>query len=100
VLKAGERVPDATVYLGPGEPVTMADLLAGLGEEPLFVETVVARDGSVSMVTLLEGDSHHAGPLLEALRRERFEPGRRHGRPVAVSLYRLISRLDVTAPIT
>ena len=80
-------------------PMTV-DLLAELGDEPLFVQTVVARDGSVSMVTLLEGDSHHAGPLLEALRHERFEPGRRHGRPVAVSLYRLISRLDVTAPTT
>ena len=72
-----------------------ADLLDGLGEQPLFVETVVARDGTVSTVTLLDGDSRHAGPLLEALRHERFEPGRRHGRPVAVSLYRLISRLDV-----
>jgi anti-sigma factor RsiW len=79
-------------------PIT--DLLAGVGEEPLFVETVVARDGSVSTVTLLGGDSHLAGPLLEALRHERFEPGRRHGRPVAVSLYRLISRTDVHAPVT
>jgi len=80
-------------------PITV-DLVAGLGEEPLFFETVVARDGSVSTVTLLDGDSHQAGPLLEALRHERFEPGRRNGRPVAVSLYRLISRMDVTAPIT
>jgi hypothetical protein len=72
-----------------------ADLLDGLGETPFFVETVVARDGTVSTVTLLDGDSRFAGPLLEALRHERFEPGRRHGRPVAVSLYRLISRLDV-----
>jgi hypothetical protein len=71
------------------------DLLAGLGEDPVFVETVVARDGTVSMVRLLDGDLRAAGPLLEALRHERFEPGRRHGRPVAVSLYRLISRLDV-----
>jgi anti-sigma factor RsiW len=76
------------------------DLLAALGEEPLFVETVVARDGSVSTVTLLGGNSLQAGPLLEALRHERFEPGRRHGRPVAVSLYRLISRTDVHAPVT
>jgi len=72
-----------------------ADLIQALGEKPIFVETVVARDGTVSMVTLLDGDSRLAGPLLEALRQQRFEPGRRHGRPVAVSLYRLISRLDV-----
>lgn len=79
--------------------VPFTDLMA-LGDEPIFVETVVARDGSVSMVTLLEGDSERAGPVLEALRHERFEPGRRHGRPVAVSLYRLISRLDVRPPLT
>ena len=79
-------------------PIT--DLMAAVGEEPIFFETVVARDGSVSTVTLLGGDSHQAGPLLEALRHERFEPGRRHGRPVAVSLYRLISRTDVHAPVT
>jgi hypothetical protein len=71
------------------------DLLEGLGDSPMFIELVVARDGTVSNVTLLEGDSRMAAPLLEALRRERFEPGRRHGRAVAVSLYRLISRLDV-----
>jgi len=60
----------------------------------------VARDGSVSTVTLLGGDLAQAGPLLEALRRERFEPATFRGRPVAVSLYRLISRMDVRAPLT
>jgi len=78
----------------------IGDLVTALGDEPIFLETVVARDGSVSTVTLLGGDSQQAGPLLEALRHERFEPGRRHGRPVAVSLYRLISRTDVHAPVT
>jgi len=77
-----------------------ADLLAEMDEGTLFVQTVVARDGSVSTVTLLEGDRAQAGPLLEALRRERFEPVRFRGRPVAVSVYRLISRMDVRAPIT
>ena len=27
VLQAGERVPEVTVFLGPNEPVTMAELL-------------------------------------------------------------------------
>jgi hypothetical protein len=61
---------------------------------------VVAPDGSVSNVTLIDGDLAQAGPLLEAMRRERFEPGRFRGRPVAVSVYRLISRMEVRAPLT
>jgi hypothetical protein len=32
---------------------------------------------------------------VDALRRERYEPGRFRGRPVAVSIYRLISRMEV-----
>jgi hypothetical protein len=75
-------------------------LLEDMAEGTLFVETVVARDGSVSTVTLLEGDSREAGPLLDAIRRSRFEPGRLRGRPVAVSVYRLISRMDVRPPVT
>jgi len=27
MLNAGDRVPDATVYLGPNEPLTMLDLV-------------------------------------------------------------------------
>jgi hypothetical protein len=27
MLNAGDRVPDATVFLGPNEPLTMLDLL-------------------------------------------------------------------------
>jgi hypothetical protein len=69
-------------------------------EGTLFLETVVARDGSVSAVNLLQGNSHQAGPVLEALRRERFWPGQYNGRPVAVSVYRLISRMDVRPPTT
>jgi len=61
---------------------------------------VVARDGSVSLVRLLDGDSQRAEPVLDALRRERFEPGRYRGRPVAVSVYRLISSLEVRPPLT
>jgi hypothetical protein len=75
-------------------------LLEPTGEGTLFLETVVARDGTVSAVHLIGGDSNEAAPLLEALRKERFEPGRFRGRPVAVSVYRLISRMEVRAPIT
>ncbi len=71
-----------------------------MSEGTLFLETVVARDGSVSAITLLDGDSERARPLLDALRRERFEPVRFRGRPVAVSVYRLISCMEVRSPIT
>ncbi len=75
-------------------------LLEQRGEGTLFLETVVARDGSVSAVNLIGGDSVEAAPLLDALRKERYEPGRFRGRPVAVSMYRLISRMEVRPPIT
>ena len=76
-----------------------ADVLLGVGgEDSLFLETVVARDGTVSTVTVLQGNAEHAAPLLDALRRQRFEPTRLRGRPVAVSVYRLISSLDVSLP--
>ena len=93
-------VPSAEVSTPRTRGAVPADLLADMGEGTLFVQTVVARDGSVSAVRLLDGDRVQAGPLLEALRRERFEPGRFRGQPVAVSVYRLISRMDVRAPLT
>jgi hypothetical protein len=77
-----------------------AEVLAGLTDGTFFLKTVVARDGTVSDVTLIEGDAASAGRLMEALRQQRFEPARYRGRPVAVSMYRLISRMEVRAPIT
>ena len=76
------------------------EVLAGQGEGSLFLETVVARDGSVAGVTLLEGDAGLEQPLIEALRQQRFEPVRYRGRRVAVSVYRLISRMEVRSPRT
>jgi hypothetical protein len=76
-----------------------AEVLAELSDGTFFLETVVARDGSVATVTLIDGDPASAGRLMDAMRRQRFEPARYRGRPVAVSLYRLISRLEVR-PIT
>jgi hypothetical protein len=70
-------------------------LLDHPGQGTVFLETVVARDGSVSAVNVLGGDSSLPLPVVEALRRERYEPGRFRGRPVAVSIYRLFSRMDV-----
>jgi hypothetical protein len=81
-----------------GEPYPRY-LLDHPGEGTMFFETVVARDGSVSAINLLEGDLELARPVLEALRHDRYEPGRLRGRPVAVSMYRLISRIEVK-PIT
>jgi len=95
LLGAGVSLPRVRSSAG-----LTADVVADLGDATLFVETVVARDGSVSMVRLLDGDSQRAEPVLDVLRRERFEPGRYRGRPVAVSVYRLISSLEVWPPLT
>jgi hypothetical protein len=76
------------------------DVMAAMPEGSAFFETVVARDGSVSDVTLLDGNELQAAPLMASLRRERFEPVRFRGRPVAVSVYRLISHMEVRAPLT
>jgi len=46
-----------------------------------------------------ERELEMAGKLVKSLQ-TKFEPGRYQGRPVAVSLYRLISRMDVLASIT
>lgn len=77
-----------------GEAVPL-DLLDHPGQGTLFVETRVASDGSVSAVTVLGGDSDLARPVVAALRRGRYEPARYRGRPVAGSVYRLISRMEV-----
>lgn len=78
-----------------------AEALTALGEESLFFETIVSGDGTVFSVTLIDGDRDRAQPLLEALRRERFEPGRLRGfLPVTVSVYHLISLTEVWAPAT
>jgi hypothetical protein len=93
--------PSSTVTAPRARGTTFSDqVLTDMAEGSLFVETVVARDGSVFTVRLLNGDSMQARPLLDALRQERFEPGRLAGRPVAVSVYRLISRMDVRGSIT
>jgi hypothetical protein len=93
--------PSATVTAPRARGKAFSDqVLTDMAVGTLFVETVVARDGTVSMVTLLNGDSRQARPFLDALRLARFEPGRLRGRPVAVSVYRLISRMDVRASIT
>jgi hypothetical protein len=76
------------------------EVLAGRGEGSIFIETVVARDGSVAGVTVLQGDPASEEPLLEALRQQRYEPVRYRGRPVAVSVYRLFSRMEVRSPRT
>jgi anti-sigma factor RsiW len=100
--EANPLFPSAGVGLPRERPggLVSQDVLAQMGEGTLFFETVVARDGSVSTVTLLHGDRVLAQPVLDALRAQKFEPVRFRGRPVAVSVYRLISRMDVRSPVT
>jgi hypothetical protein len=82
------------------EGVVSETALTDMAEGTLFLETVVARDGSVSTVRVLAGDLALARPVIDALRAQKFEPVRFRGRPVAVSVYRLISRMDVRSPLT
>ena len=51
-------------------------------------------------MTVLQGDASVEQALIEALRQQRFEPVRYRGRFVAVSVYRLISRMEVRSPRT
>lgn len=100
--EANPLLPSAEVALpqprtGGARPQAM--LPAG-SESSFFFETVVARDGSVSSVELIDGDTGEAEALADTLRHERFEPARVGGRPVAVSLYRLFSRMEVRARST
>jgi hypothetical protein len=69
-------------------------------EGTVFLQTVVGPDGTVSSVRLLEGNPLAARPVVEGLLKDRFEPTRLRGRPVAVSVMRLVSRLDVWARTT
>jgi len=92
--------PVAAVSVPRLSAPVLADDFVPPDEESLFFESVVAQDGRVARVTLLDGHAAAAGPMLNALRRERFEPARYGGRPVSVSVYRLISRMDVHAPKT
>jgi hypothetical protein len=71
------------------------ELVATQADGSVFVETVVARDGTVAGVTVLEGSSEREAALVKALREQTYEPVRYRGRPVAVSVYRLISHVNV-----
>jgi Putative zinc-finger len=83
-----------------GDPL-LSQVLTDMGQRSIFMEIVVGRDGRVSAVTLIDGDSFQAAPIMDLLRHQRFEPSRVRGRPVAVSFYRLISGTEVrAAPIT
>jgi hypothetical protein len=100
--EANPLFPSAEVLL-PQQLAALSlppEVLAGSGEGSLFLETVVARDGSVAGVTMIEGDLGLEQPLVEALRQQRFQPVRYRGRRVAVSVYRLISRTEVRPPRT
>ena len=61
---------------------------------------IVARDGSVADVTLLEGDAARRGRPRRGPAPAALRAGALPRPPVAVSVYRLISRMDVRSPRT
>jgi hypothetical protein len=75
--------------------------LRPLETEPIFMETTVTRDGRVRNPVLLQGDSHLARSLLQAMRMQQFVPAQDDGRPVAVRTYRLYESVEVRGgPLT
>jgi hypothetical protein len=85
----------------PNDNIFLDVELLRLEEQTIFVETGVAKDGSVSWTRLLEGDQKTAAPILKELRLERCVPGRDgDGRPVAMRAFHLISAIEVRAPRT
>jgi hypothetical protein len=87
-------------------PQTAVDIffdeqVVGMTEQDIFVMTVVAEDGRVAAVRLLEGDSRVAAPILQQLRLQRGRPGRdTAGKPMEMRSFRLISAMEVRAPLT
>jgi hypothetical protein len=82
-----------------GDPM-LRQALGEMTQGTFLVRTVVARDGRVSAVSLVDGDFYQAAPIMDLLRHQRYEPSHVKGRPVAVSFYRLFSSTEVRAPIT
>jgi anti-sigma factor RsiW len=82
---------------GGGAPTALP---ASGGEDAVLFEAVVARDGRVWSVIPLGAGDGVTEVLLRQLRAERFAPGRAAGRPVAVMIYRLFSRVEVRAGTT
>jgi len=93
---------------GVSSPQTASDIfvdyqlsLMPSQSQSLFVETVVAPDGRVLNVTLLEGDSYRAAPILKEMRYQRYMPGlSEQGEPVKMRAYRLFDSVEVRAPLT
>jgi hypothetical protein len=67
-------------------------------EGNVFIETVIGPDGRVARMRVLAGNGEGARPLMAALSRDRYDPATLRGRPVAVSLFRLVSHVDVFPP--
>jgi len=84
-----------------GADMFLDQQLMGMGEQSIFVMTLVTRDGRVSEVKLLDGDSKTAAPIMDEIKMQRCLPGvDRAGRPVATRAFRLISSMEVRAPRT
>jgi len=103
---AGTNADPLSPVAGVSSPQTASDIfvdyqLALMPEHSLFVEAVVARDGRVLGLFVLEGDSRRAAPILKEMRYQRYSPGlSEDGLPVAMRAYRLFDSVEVRAPLT
>jgi hypothetical protein len=85
-------VPEGPIQAMLAQPITHDELM-------LVFSAVVTREGRVSRVSVLTNDSHprEIEPVLEALARGQFEPGRVGASPVAVKLVWLLAHTTVKA---
>jgi hypothetical protein len=72
--------------------------LAQETEGNVFIETVIGPDGRVARIRVLDGNGDGAKPLMAALSQDRYDPAILRGHPVAVSVFRLVSHVDVFPP--
>ncbi len=85
VVKAGGEVSFPT-KIGGVEPIYPEDAKAAGVQGTVYLDAVLARDGSVQELKVLRGDSMLNDAALAAVRQWRYTPTKLNGVPVEVQM--------------